>query len=58
MKEINSNFKTTFVFSTHDARVMEIADRLVCIEDGQITGESARGLEGLAEIIDRPGNNA
>jgi putative ABC transport system ATP-binding protein len=58
MKEINDNFKTTFVFSTHDARVMEMADRLVRIEDGQITGESARGLERLAEIIDHPGNNA
>lgn len=42
MKEINVNFKTTFVFSTHDARVMEMADRLVYIEDGQITGETAK----------------
>jgi putative ABC transport system ATP-binding protein len=57
MKEINDNFKTTFVFSTHDARVMDMADRLVRIEDGQITGESARGHERLAEIIDRPGKN-
>ncbi|SEL37384.1 ABC transporter ATP-binding protein [Nitrosovibrio tenuis] len=36
MKEINGNFKTTFIFSTHDSRVMEMADRLVRIEDGQI----------------------
>ncbi len=37
MKDINGNFKTTFIFSTHDWRVMAMADRLVHIEDGQIT---------------------
>ncbi|SFQ05104.1 putative ABC transport system ATP-binding protein [Nitrosomonas cryotolerans] len=37
MKEINCHFKTTFIFSTHDQRVMAMADRLVRIEDGQIT---------------------
>jgi putative ABC transport system ATP-binding protein len=36
MKEINRLEKTTFIFSTHDPRVMEIADRLVQINDGEI----------------------
>lgn len=36
MKDINGNFKTTFIFSTHDSRVMAMADRLVFIEDGQV----------------------
>jgi len=36
MKEINGNFLTTFIFSTHDSRVMAMADRLIRIEDGQI----------------------
>ena len=27
MKDINGNFKTTFIFSTHDGRVMAMADR-------------------------------
>ena len=36
MKEINSSYKTTFIFSTHDSRVMTMADRLILIEDGQI----------------------
>jgi putative ABC transport system ATP-binding protein len=57
MKEINGNFKTTFVFSTHDARVMEMADRLVRIEDGQITEESVKEHEVLAGITDRPGSS-
>ena len=37
MKAINRKFGTTFVFSTHDPRVMELADRLVQLEDGHIT---------------------
>jgi len=37
MKAINRAFETTFVFSTHDQRVMGMADRLVRVEDGEIT---------------------
>lgn len=37
MKEINREYKTTFIFSTHDRRVMAMADRLVRIEDGRLT---------------------
>jgi len=36
MKEINRSFHTTFVFSTHDKKVIAKADRLVRIEDGRI----------------------
>ena len=36
MKEINRSFGTTFVFSTHDKKVIAQADRLVRIEDGRI----------------------
>jgi putative ABC transport system ATP-binding protein len=36
MKEINRKLGTTFIFSTHDKKVMSKADRLVRIEDGQI----------------------
>ena len=43
MKEINGKFKTTFIFSTHDARVMAIADRFISIEDGQLPRKKARG---------------
>jgi putative ABC transport system ATP-binding protein len=42
MKQINLRQGTTFVFSTHDARVMEAADRLVRIEDGRLTGLGMR----------------
>ncbi|WP_350282227.1 ABC transporter ATP-binding protein [Nitrosomonas sp.] len=40
MKEINRNSGTTFIFSTHDAKVMSMAERLIRIEDGQLVGES------------------
>ena len=36
MKEINRAFNTTFVFSTHDKKVIAKADRLVRIEDGRV----------------------
>ena len=36
MKEINRAFKTTFIFSTHDKRVISKADRLVRIDDGEV----------------------
>ena len=36
MKRINRSFGTTFVFSTHDKKVIAKADRLVRIEDGEI----------------------
>jgi len=42
MKGINRKYKTTFVFSTHDDRVIAAADRLVRIEDGRIIGLGVR----------------
>lgn len=36
MKKINEIEKTTFIFSTHDFRVMEMADRVVSIADGRL----------------------
>lgn len=42
MKEINRDYKTTFIFSTHDRRVMTMADRLVRIEDGQLIAPAER----------------
>jgi putative ABC transport system ATP-binding protein len=38
MKKINKRDKTTFVFSTHDQRLLDQMNRLIQLEDGQITG--------------------
>jgi putative ABC transport system ATP-binding protein len=36
MRELNQNEGVTFIFSTHDPRVMEMADRVIELSDGQI----------------------
>jgi len=36
MQKMNEQYKTTFIFSTHDQRVMERARRIVTIEDGLV----------------------
>ncbi len=41
MKEINEQQKTTFIFSTHDDRVVSRVQRIIPIEDGVIKAEAA-----------------
>jgi putative ABC transport system ATP-binding protein len=36
MRELNQREGTTFIFSTHDPRVMEMANRVIELSDGQI----------------------
>jgi putative ABC transport system ATP-binding protein len=44
MKEMNHRDGTTFIFSTHDPKVMAHATAIVRIADGEVTGrESAAG---------------
>lgn len=42
MKEINHREKTTFIFSTHDPKVMDRADRVVLLRDGLIVDDGKR----------------
>jgi putative ABC transport system ATP-binding protein len=53
MKEINRSTGTTFVFSTHDRKVMAKADRLVRIEDGEIRMLGVRSGEGWITVDER-----
>ena len=53
MRDINGKFKTTFIFSTHDWRVMAMADRLVHIEDGQIVTQDMKEDEKMAMVLER-----
>ena len=39
MKRLNANRGVTFVFSTHDPRLLEHVDRIVRLEDGQVVGD-------------------
>lgn len=42
MKAMNKRHNTTFIFSTHDKMVMDYADRLVMLHDGQIMSDERR----------------
>lgn len=41
MKKLNKDTGTTFVFATHDPRVIKYAERVVTLEDGVIAKDSA-----------------
>jgi putative ABC transport system ATP-binding protein len=56
MKDINRRMKTTFIFSTHDRKVMAKADRLVTIEDGRIGQLGVRSERGW--VVVRPPREA
>ena len=55
MKRINRKAGTTFVFSTHDQKVINMADRLIVIEDGRVRrlGINAGGKWIYADDPDR-----
>ena len=37
MKKMNRELDTTFIFSTHDAKIVEIADHVIRLKDGLVT---------------------
>jgi putative ABC transport system ATP-binding protein len=53
MRRINRKFGTTFIFSTHDRRVMKMADRLVKIEDGAISMLAVRTKTKWSKVRER-----
>ena len=36
MKNLNRELKTTFIFATHDEKVMQYLDRIISLEDGKV----------------------
>jgi putative ABC transport system ATP-binding protein len=43
MKKLNKDTGVTFVFATHDPRVIKYADRVVTLQDGLIEKDSSAG---------------
>lgn len=39
MKKLNSELKTTFIFSTHDAKIVSMSDHVIKISDGKILNQ-------------------
>lgn len=48
MVKMNKKLQTTFIFSTHDQLVMEYAERLLSIKDGQVIRDERRGDKGVS----------
>ncbi|MBP7527210.1 MAG: ATP-binding cassette domain-containing protein, partial [Syntrophorhabdaceae bacterium] len=43
MKKMRDEFRTTFIFSTHDQKIVGEAEIIYTLEDGQITGREEKG---------------
>ncbi len=43
MKQMRDEFDTTFIFSTHDTKIMDAAETLYIIEDGHISTQNQGG---------------
>ena len=52
MREINRRSGTTFVFSTHDRKVIDAADRLIGIEDGKLRYLALK-RDGKWQVVDK-----
>jgi len=48
MKKINREMETTFIFSTHDARIVNIADHVIRLRDGLVCENFRRGEDAAA----------
>jgi putative ABC transport system ATP-binding protein len=42
MEKLNHEEKITFIFSTHDARVVKMAHRVITLEDGKVVADDVR----------------
>ena len=52
MKELNRTEQTTFIFSTHDARVMSHASSIVRLADGKLADSSTGSRASQAELAE------
>jgi putative ABC transport system ATP-binding protein len=42
MEKLNREEEITFIFSTHDARVMKKARRVITVDDGKIVSDETK----------------
>jgi putative ABC transport system ATP-binding protein len=50
MRELNRGLGSTFVFSTHDPRLLDHAQRIVRLCDGKVTGDFSGTEENHAQV--------
>jgi len=46
MKKMRNEFKTTFIFSTHDQKIVGEAETIFTLEDGKLNGVKSKGGNG------------
>jgi len=51
MKKMRDEFMTTFIFSTHDQKIVGEAEIIYTLEDGQITGKEEKGGNGRGQSL-------
>ncbi|MBN1143691.1 MAG: ABC transporter ATP-binding protein [Bacteroidales bacterium] len=44
MEKLNHESKITFIFSTHDPRVVKMAHRVITLEDGKVISDDIKGM--------------
>ncbi len=47
MKKLNKELSTTFIFATHDEKVMKFLDRIIYLEDGKVINDETIKTESL-----------
>ncbi|HTX71713.1 MAG TPA: ABC transporter ATP-binding protein [Rectinemataceae bacterium] len=58
MKKINREMETTFIFSTHDAKIVGLADHIIRLRDGLVTENLRQGRETVAQGSDTGSTSA
>jgi putative ABC transport system ATP-binding protein len=43
MKKMRDEFQTTFIFSTHDQKIVGEAEIIYSLEDGELVGKQVKG---------------
>ena len=46
MKKMRNEFKTTFIFSTHDQKIVGEAETIFTLEDGKLNSAKGKGGNG------------
>jgi putative ABC transport system ATP-binding protein len=57
MKKINREMQTTFIFSTHDAKIVGLADHIIRLRDGLIIENVRNGTDAAALCADLAGES-
>lgn len=58
MKTLNHELETTFIFSTHDPDIVDIADHVIRLQDGQVVEEIRPGHVHRSELGQKAGTSS